>query len=147
MSMFSELYELAQQGPVTLGITAGPDDGRMVVTVATKAKQSDKMPALATPLSLTAMPADFDMHFTVLLQRHRTRYASLVEQAEVTEKALEAAKASASRKAAGAANASPPARPATSPTTAAATAAAPASEPAPDGAAPDDREPDLFGGL
>jgi len=143
MSMFSELYELARNGPVTLGITASQDDGRMVVIVATKAKHSEKMPALMTPLSLTAMPAELDMHFTVLLQRHRTRYASLVEQAEVTEKALEVAKASSSKKAVGAAKASPPAHPATSP----ATAAAPGSEPAAAGAAEEDREPDLFGEL
>lgn len=101
MSMFKELYELALGATLTLTISADEKKGRMTVNVIPKSRDAGE-PALSTPLVLTATPEEFDADFVTVLAGYRTSHASLVQQAQVTQELLDAAKAASAKKATGA---------------------------------------------
>jgi PRTRC genetic system protein E len=101
MSMFKELYELALGAALTLTISADEKKGRMTVNVIPKPRDAGE-PALSTPLVLTATPEEFDADFVAVLAGYRTSHASLVQQAQVTQELLDAAKAASAKKATGA---------------------------------------------
>jgi PRTRC genetic system protein E len=102
MSMFKELYQLALGATLTLTISADEKKGRMTVNVVPKPREEAGEPALSTPLVLTATPEEFDADFVAVLAGYRTSHASLVQQAQVTQELLDAAKAASARKATGA---------------------------------------------
>lgn len=144
MSMFKELYELALGTTLTLTISADERKGRMTVNVVPKPRDDAGEPALSTPLILTAMPEEFDADFVTVLAGYRTSHASLVQQAQVTQELLDAAKAASAKKAT---NAVAKAQGRSAPPSAAAkraTGSAPASEPdaGDDDAGADDTEAD-----
>ena len=99
MTMFEELYALATSATLTLTISADDKTGRMTINVIPKPKKDADEPALSTPLSLTATPAEFDEQFVSTLKDYREARQSLMEQAEATREVLEAAKAASSKKA------------------------------------------------
>ncbi|WP_295638293.1 PRTRC system protein E [uncultured Methylibium sp.] len=142
MSMFKELYELALGATLTLTISADEKKGRMTVNVIPKPRDDVGEPALSTPLVLTATPEEFDADFVTVLAGYRTSHASLVQQAQVTQELLDAAKAASAKKATGAVAKAQ--TKSASPAAAArrATGSAPASEPdaADDGAGDGDDE-------
>lgn len=92
MTMFKELFALATSTTLTLTISADEKAGRMTINVIPSAKPGSGEPALASPLSLTASPEEFDAEFIDVLKRFRTARASLTEQMQVTERLLDAAK-------------------------------------------------------
>ena len=97
MSMFKELYELALGATLTLTISADEKKGRMTVNVIPKPRADAGEPALSTPLVLTATPEEFDADFVTVLAGYRASHASLVQQAQVTQELLGAAKAASAR--------------------------------------------------
>ena len=102
MSMFKELYELALGATLTLTIGADDKTGRMTVNVIPKPRGDAGEPALSTPLVLNATPEEFDADFVAVLAGYRASHASLVQQAQVTQELLDAAKAASAKKATGA---------------------------------------------
>ena len=79
--MFKELFELVRaSGPLTMAVSADTPRGTMTVVVIPKPADAKDEPALATPLSLTATPEEFDAEFTTVLAGYRTQRLSLAEQ-------------------------------------------------------------------
>ena len=65
--MFKELFELVRaSGPLTMAVSADAPRGTMTVVVIPKPADAKDEPALATPLSLTATPEEFDAEFTTV---------------------------------------------------------------------------------
>lgn len=160
MTLFHQLFQLAQSATLTMTISADDKDGRMTINVVPKPKADLKEPALTTPLSLTATPDEFDADFVRVLSTYHAKRQSLAEQADATNEVLDAAKqASAKRGATAVAKAMPVRQAAKRPETPAAEepddvetetdadADADTSSPADDkpSAAPASVEPQLFG--
>lgn len=90
--MFKELFELARaSGPLTMAVSADTPPGQMTVVVIPKSGDAKDEPALATPLSLTATPEEFDADFTTVLASYRGQRQSLAEQVAATNEVLAAA--------------------------------------------------------
>jgi PRTRC genetic system protein E len=97
MTMFQELFQLAQSATLTMTISADAD-GRMTINVVPRPKADLKEAALSMPLTLTATPDEFDADFVRVLSTYRVGHQSLAAQAEATKEVLDAAaKASAKR--------------------------------------------------
>lgn len=91
--MFKELFELVRAcGPLTMAVSADAPRGTMTVVVIPKPADAKDEPALATPLSLTATPEEFDAEFTTVLAGYRTQRLSLAEQVAATNEVLAAAR-------------------------------------------------------
>ena len=91
--MFKELLELVRaSGPLTMAVSADAPRGTMTVVVIPKPDDAKDEPALATPLSLTATPEEFDAEFTTVLAGYRTQRLSLAEQVAATNEVLAAAR-------------------------------------------------------
>ena len=91
--MFKELFELVRaSGPLTMAVSADAPRGTMTVVVIPKPADAKDEPALATPLSLTATPEEFDAEFTTVLAGYRTQRLSLAEQVAATNEVLAAAR-------------------------------------------------------
>lgn len=99
MSLFTELYALAQHTALTLQIVADEKTGRMTINVKPKVQKDAAEPALATPLSLTATPEEFDAGFVHALRDYTQAHTSLAQQAAATAEVLAAAKTASQRKA------------------------------------------------
>jgi PRTRC genetic system protein E len=113
MSMFEELFALANNATLTLIVSADAASGRMTVSVIPKPKEDNGEAALRQPLSLTATPQEFDAGFLAALRDYREVRASLADQAAATKEVLEAAKSASVKKAGEAA--SKASKPATTP--------------------------------
>jgi PRTRC genetic system protein E len=97
--MFKELFELARaSGPLTMAVSADTPPGQMTVVVIPKAGDAKDEPALATPLSLTATPEEFDADFNTVLASYRGQRQSLAEQVAATNEVLAAAREAAVQK-------------------------------------------------
>jgi len=91
--MFKELFELARaSGPLTMAVSADTPPGQITVVVIPKSGGAKDEPALATPLSLTATPEEFDADFTTVLASYRGQRQSLAEQVAATNEVLAAAR-------------------------------------------------------
>lgn len=91
--MFKELFELARaSGPLTMAVSADTPPGQMTVVVIPKSGDAKDEPALATPLSLTATPEEFDADFNTVLASYRGQRQSLAEQVAATNEVLAAAR-------------------------------------------------------
>ena len=91
--MFKELFELARaSGPLTIAVSADTPPGQMTVVVIPKSGDAKDEPALATPLSLTATPEEFDADFTSVLTSYQGQRQSLAEQVAATNEVLAAAR-------------------------------------------------------
>jgi PRTRC genetic system protein E len=102
-TMFKQLYELAlKAGPLSMTVSADASEGRMTVVVIPKGGAARDEAALATPLSLTATPEDFDTGFVAALTSYSDQRASLEEQVAATNEVLAAAKAASAQKGAAA---------------------------------------------
>jgi PRTRC genetic system protein E len=99
MSFFTELYALAQHTALTLQIVADEKTGRMTINVKPKVQKDTADPALATALSLTATPEEFDAGFVQALRDYTQAHTSLAQQAAATAEVLAAAKTASQRKA------------------------------------------------
>ena len=99
MTMFEELFALACSTTLTMTVSADEKSGRLTVNVIPKAKSDAAEPALAQPLSLTAIPQEFDTGFIDALRGFREVRQSLAQQAEATKEVIEAAKAASVKKA------------------------------------------------
>jgi PRTRC genetic system protein E len=99
MSMFEELYALAVESTLTMQMSADEKTGRMTIHVIPKPKKETDEAALSRPLSLTALPAEFDAGFVTALKDFRQARQSLAEQAEATLEVLAAAKNTQTKKA------------------------------------------------
>jgi PRTRC genetic system protein E len=161
MTLFHQLFQLAQSAALTLTISADASDGRMTINVVPKPNADLKEPALATPLSLTATPDEFDADFMRVLSTYRASRQSLAEQADATNEVLAAAQQASAKRGATAASKATPVRHAAKPIRTA-VGGAPAADdhdpgevvadaPSPDGTtampstAPVPVEPQLFG--
>jgi PRTRC genetic system protein E len=101
--MFKQLYDLAQKaGPIQMTLAAGGEDGRMTVVVTPKGGAAKDEPALATPLSLTATPEEFDEGFVQVLTSYSETRLSLAEQVAATNEVLAAAREASVKKGTGA---------------------------------------------
>ena len=99
MTMFKELYALASAATLTMVVSADEKTGRLTVSVLPKPKAGMGEPGLTKDLTLTATPEEFDAGFVEALHGYRERRESLAEQAEATNKVLEAAKTLSAKKA------------------------------------------------
>lgn len=99
MTMFRELFDLACDVTLTMTISADQGTERMTINVVPRPTDDAKEPALAQPLSLTATPQEFDGGFVEALRGYREVRLSLVQQAQATQAALEAARAASVKKA------------------------------------------------
>lgn len=99
MSMFEELFALANDATLTLVVSADTKAGKMTVAVIPKPKDDHGEPALRQPLSLTASPQEFDAGFVETLRSYREVRTSLAEQVAATREVLEAAKSASVKKA------------------------------------------------
>lgn len=99
MTMFKELYALASAATLTMVVSADQKTGRLTVSVLPKPKEGMGEPGLTKDLTLTATPEEFDAGFVEALHGYRERRESLAQQAEATNKVLEAAKALSAKKA------------------------------------------------
>jgi len=99
MSMFAELYALANSATLAMVISADDKTGKLTINVVPKPKKDMGEPALTQALSLTATPAEFDADFVTTLKDYREARQSLIEQAEATQEVLHAAKAASAKKA------------------------------------------------
>ena len=99
MTMFKELYALASAATLTMVVSADEKTGRLTVSVLPKPKEGMGEPGLTKDLTLTATPEEFDAGFVEALHGYRERRESLAQQAEATNKVLEAAKALSAKKA------------------------------------------------
>lgn len=99
MTMFQELYALASAATLTMVVSADEKTGKLTVSVLPKPKNGMGEPGLTKDLTLTATPEEFDGGFIEALRGYRERRESLAEQAEATNKALEAAKTLSAKKA------------------------------------------------
>jgi PRTRC genetic system protein E len=99
MSFFTELCTLAQHTALTLQIVADEKTGRMTINVKPKVQKDADEPALATPLSLTATPEEFDAGFVEALRDYTQAHTSLAQQAAATAEVLAAARTASQRKA------------------------------------------------
>ena len=111
MTLFHQLFQLAQSAALTMTISADVGDGRRTNNDVPRPKTDRKEPALTTALSLTATPDEFDADFVRVLSTYRATRQSLAEQAEATNEVLAAAQqVSARRGATAASKAAAPAR-------------------------------------
>lgn len=94
--MFAELDLLVKSTTVQIIIAAEGD--QMRVNVIPKAVDGQN-PALSTPLSLVATPAELDEQFSELLTKYTGKRQSLAEQLENAELVMEAAQKEAQSKA------------------------------------------------
>jgi PRTRC genetic system protein E len=99
MTMFRELYALASAVTLTMIVSADEKTGKLTVSVLPKPKKDVGEPGLTKNLTLTATPEEFDAEFIDALRGYRERRESLAEQAEATNKVLEAAKTLSAKKA------------------------------------------------
>ena len=91
--MFQELYELARtSGALTMTVAADAAAGKLTVIVSPKGGETKDEPALSTPLSLTATPAELDAGFFDALASYRTARTSLADQVAATTEVLAAAR-------------------------------------------------------
>lgn len=112
MTLFHQLFQLAQSATLTMTISTDEKEGRMTINVVPKPKADLKEPALTTPLSLTATPDEFDADFVRVLSTYRANRSSLAEQAEATNEVLDAAKQASAKRGATAVAKALPVRPA-----------------------------------
>jgi PRTRC genetic system protein E len=99
MTMFKELYALASAATLTMVVSADEKTGKLTVSVLPKPKNNMGEAGLTKDLTLTATPEEFDVGFIEALRGYRERRESLAEQAEATNKVLEAAKTLSAKKA------------------------------------------------
>jgi PRTRC genetic system protein E len=97
--MFEELFALACSATLTMTVSADEKSGRLTVNVIPKPRHDAGESALTQPLSLTAMPQEFDAGFIEALRGYREVRQSLAQQAEATKEVIEAAKAASVKKA------------------------------------------------
>ena len=100
MTMFTELYALANTATLSMVISADEKRGTLSISVMPKPKKDAGEPALTKDLTLTATPAEFDDGFVAALKGYREARTGLIEQAEATKEVLQAAKEAAAKKAA-----------------------------------------------
>lgn len=94
--MFKQLYALAKTTNLIMTISANDAKGTLTIIVMPRAKKdATDAPGLATPLSLTATPEEFEADFPECLTRYTVTRQSLVDQCKATADLLEAAKARA----------------------------------------------------
>lgn len=96
--MFHELFQLSTKATLAMTVSADPSTGLMTINVIPKPKEDHGEPALATPLSLTATPDEFQAEFVNVLTGYRQKRDSLAAQAEVTNELLAAAKDASAKK-------------------------------------------------
>lgn len=99
MTMFEQLYALARTATLSMIISADEASGKMTISIVPKPKKDLGEPALTKDLTLTATPEEFDADFLGALTGYREKRRSLLEQADATNEALNAAKAASARKA------------------------------------------------
>ncbi|MES2260574.1 MAG: PRTRC system protein E [Pseudomonadota bacterium] len=116
MGIFTELYPLAASTRLAMLVTADAERGLMTISVMPRPKQ-DCAIQLATDLTLTATPEEFDTGFVTALTSYRTELVPLLEQAAAASRAIQAEKANLQK------HIKPPPKPAA--------AAKPATKPAP----------------
>ena len=102
MSMFRELFQLALGATLTMTVSADEKQGKLTINVIPKPKAESGEAALSTPLTLTAVPEEFDADFVTALSGFRVAHTSLAQQALVTKELLDAAKSASARKGTGA---------------------------------------------
>jgi PRTRC genetic system protein E len=90
--MFQELFELAKTTTLMMSVSADAGAGTLTLNIVPKHKGPSDAPALATPLSLTATPEEFERDFPACLTGYTATRASLVEQAAAANAVIEAAK-------------------------------------------------------
>ena len=95
--MFQQLFDMATDTPLTVVLNGDKAAGLLTVVVMPRPANNGE-PALATPLSLTAAPADFESGFADAVASYRKEHRSLAEQAEATAELLRAARDAAARK-------------------------------------------------
>ena len=93
--MFTDLFTLVQQTPVSLLITAVGQELRIIITP--HCSKADDLPlqaeqGLLTQLSLQGTPAELDVEFATAIAHYKTSRSSLAQQVEATTAILEAAK-------------------------------------------------------
>ncbi|QBE66367.1 PRTRC system protein E [Pseudoduganella lutea] len=111
MGMFTELYPLAVTTRLAMLVSADREHGVMTISLMPRPTQ-DAAAKLATDLTLTATPEDFDAEFIEALTGYRTKLLPLLEQAAAAGHAIEANHANRSKPPKAA---SQPAKPATPP--------------------------------
>lgn len=92
MGMFTELYPLATSTRLAMLVTADAKSGLMTISVMPRPKQGCAV-KLATDLTLTATPEEFDTGFVTALTCYRTELVPLLEQAAATSRAIQTEKA------------------------------------------------------
>lgn len=93
MGMFTELYPLAVTTRLAMLVSADAERRVMTISVMPRPTQ-DAAAKLATDLTLTATPEDFDTGFIEALTGYRVKLMPLLEQAAATGRAIDAAHAS-----------------------------------------------------
>ena len=95
--MFQQLFDMATDTPLTVVLNGDKATGLLTVVVMPRPANNGQ-PALATPLSLTATPADFEAGFADAVASYRKEHRSLAEQAEATAELLRAARDASAKK-------------------------------------------------
>ncbi|WBS00129.1 PRTRC system protein E [Pseudoduganella sp. SL102] len=90
MGMFTELYPLAVTTRLAMLVSADAERRVMTISVMPRPTQ-DATAKLATDLTLTATPEDFDAGFIEALTGYRVKLVPLLEQAAAAGRAIEAA--------------------------------------------------------
>jgi len=113
-------FEITMRGNrLTVVLNGDKATGLLTVVVMPRPANKDE-PALATPLSLTATPADFESGFAEVVAGYRKEHRSLAEQAEATAEVLRAARDASAKKGSTAKAGTKPVRPLAAATAAAA---------------------------
>lgn len=128
MSLFTKIYEIAQDAALTMTFVANKEAGTLTVTVIPKALFDKANPALSTPLSFEATPDELDRDLAASLGGFSASRKSLAEALKDAEAVMDAAKNDATKKASSALKNASGKETAKSPATAAST---PAQEAAP----------------
>ena len=95
--MFQQLFDMSAETPLTVVLNGDKATGLLTVVVMPRPANNGE-PALATPLSLTATPADFEAGFAEAVAAYRKEHRSLAEQAEATAELLRAARDASAKK-------------------------------------------------
>ena len=114
MGIFSELYPLATGTRLAMLVTADAECGLMTISIMPRPIHNDAA-TLATDLTLTATPEEFDNGFVAALTGYRAELAPLLEQAAAAQRARQTEKAKLQEQAKSTPAPAPPAKQATTP--------------------------------
>lgn len=118
MSLFTQIYELAENAALSMTFVANKKEGTLTVTVIPKALSDKANPVLSTPLSFEATPEELDADFANALGSFSASRKTLANALKDAEDVMAAAKDEATSKAAKALKkASEKQQPATAPAT------------------------------